>query len=172
MELTQENYTRYYIEQALFMLMGEYEYEKISISDVAKKAGVGRATFYRYFKSKEDVLMYYFESSKKDFIFSQHMYPRCKEDYIEVVTDVLTRFLKNKERFKVLRRAHLDYLYLDFLNSGYLQMFENDYPDSKPYEPYLYAGMLYNVSFAWLENDCRESPRTLAEMIVNAIYFK
>ncbi len=172
MEFTQENYTRHYIVQALFLLMGEYEYQKITISDVAKKAGVGRATFYRYFKSKEDIIRYYFNSTRQNFVFSQHLYPRCKQDYIEISTDVFTLFLKNKEWLKLLRRAHLEYIYLDFLNDNFLKTFESDYPESKPYAPYLYAGMLYNVSFAWLDNDCRESPHTLAESVVGAIYFE
>ena len=44
--------------QVLFKLMDGYGYEKISVTDIVKKAGVGRSTFYRYFKSKEDVIVY------------------------------------------------------------------------------------------------------------------
>ena len=58
MEYSPEEYTRYYIVQALFKLMASYEYEKISVTDIAEKAGVGRATFYRYFKRKEDIILY------------------------------------------------------------------------------------------------------------------
>lgn len=56
-----EEYTRHYIVQALFKLMQEYSYEKINVTDIVQKAGVGRATFYRYFKSKEDVITFYFD---------------------------------------------------------------------------------------------------------------
>ena len=66
-EYSPEEYTRHYIVEALFRLMNEYEYEKIAVTDIAKKAGVGRATFYRYFKSKEDVIAFYFEHNKKIF---------------------------------------------------------------------------------------------------------
>lgn len=37
---------------------------------------------------------------------------------------------------------------------------------------YLYAGMLFNVSMAWLDDDCKEEIDLLAETIVNAIYFE
>ena len=50
MEYAQEDYTRHYIITALFKLMSDYDYGEISVTDIAKKAGVGRATFYRYFK--------------------------------------------------------------------------------------------------------------------------
>ena len=60
MDLAPEDYTRHYIVTALFKLMHEYEYEKIAITDIARKAGVGRATFYRYFKNKAEVITCYF----------------------------------------------------------------------------------------------------------------
>lgn len=65
MPVQQEEYSRWYIVQALFKLMNEYSYEKINVTDIVAKAGVGRATFYRYFKNKEDVIIYYFEHHKK-----------------------------------------------------------------------------------------------------------
>ena len=49
MDYTPEEYSNYYITQALFKLMQEYEYEKISVTDIVKKAGVGRVSFYRHF---------------------------------------------------------------------------------------------------------------------------
>ena len=96
MEVAPEEYTKHYIVQALFKLMGSYAYEKISVTDIAEKAGVGRATFYRYLKRKEDVIIFYFEHNTKEFVFGQRFYPRCKEDYIKVVKNVLTLFKHNK----------------------------------------------------------------------------
>lgn len=171
MEYAPEEYTRHYIVQALFKLMSEYSYEKISVTDIAEKAGVGRATFYRYFKSKEDVIVFYFEHNRKQFVFGQHFLPRCKEDYIKVVTNVLTLFKQNKEPLKLLRKARLEFIYLDYLNKNFTSTFENEHPDINQYAPYLYAGMLFNVSMAWLDNDCNQEINDIAEMIVNSIYF-
>ena len=102
-----EDYTRHYIVTALFKLMHEYEYEKIAVTDIVRKAGVGRATFYRYFRSKEDVIVYYFEHNTREFVFARRIYPRCREDYVQVVTDVLAMFQKQKEPFKLIKQAHL-----------------------------------------------------------------
>lgn len=109
-----EEYTRFYIVQALFKLMSAYEYDKISVTDIAEKAGVGRATFYRYFKRKEDVIIFYFEHNTKEFVFGQHFYPRCREDYLMVAKNVFKLFKQNKEPFKLLRKARLEHIYLDF----------------------------------------------------------
>lgn len=165
-----EDYTRHYIVTALFKLMHEYEYEKIAVTDIVRKAGVGRATFYRYFRSKEDVIVYYFEHNTREFVFARHIYPRCREDYVQVVTDILALFQKQKEPFKLIKQAHLSDLYLDFLNQNFARTFEEEHPGENPYLPYLYAGMLYNVSMKWLEGDCCEEIGLLAELIVDAIY--
>lgn len=171
MEYAPEEYTRHYIVQALFKLMASYEYEKINVTDIAEKAGVGRATFYRYFKRKEDVIIYYFEHNKKSFEFEQRIYPRCKEDYIKIVTNVFTLFKQNKEPLKLIRKAHLEYIYLDYLNKNFSTLFQNEYPDKHLYNTYIYAGMLFNVSMAWLDNDCAEDVKKLADMVIDAIYF-
>lgn len=165
-----EEYTRHYIVQALFKLMQEYSYEKINVTDIVQKAGVGRATFYRYFKSKEDVIAFYFDHNRNNYVFQKRFYPRCKEDYVKVVVDVLNLFLQNKQPFKLLRKARLEYLYLDYLNKNFVTAFGKDYPEESPYMPYLYSGMLFNVSMKWLDNDCAEDVNALAETIVNAIF--
>lgn len=170
MEYSPEEYTRHYIVEALFKLMNEYEYNKISVTDISAKAGVGRATFYRHFKSKEDVIEFYFTHNTKEFISEQRYYPRCKADYIRITQNVFDRFYKNKECFKLLRRAHLEYLYLDFLNKNMTEMFQKEYPDNSFYQPYLFAGMIFNVSMAWLDNGCNEQVDKLAEMFADTIH--
>lgn len=172
MEYAQEEYTRFYIEQALFKLMNEYEYEKIKIIDIVEKAGVGRATFYRYFKCKEDIIIYYFEHNKKQFMYEQRFYPRCKSDFTDIAKTAFTKFKANKDVFKLIKKAHLEYIYLDYLNKNFAESFNNDYPNGNAFAPYIYAGMLFNVSMAWLDNDCEEQVETLAQSFVNAIYFE
>ncbi|MDE6356915.1 MAG: TetR/AcrR family transcriptional regulator [Clostridia bacterium] len=172
MAFSQEEYSKYYIVQALFKLMGEYDYEKISVTDVTAKAGVGRATFYRYFKRKEDVIIYYFEHYKKEFLYSKRFYPRCKADYVETVIQVLTTFKDHMQPFKLIRKARLEYIYLDYLNKRFSETFKKDYPEKSKYLPFLYAGMLFNVSISWLDNDCDAPVSELAETIVNSIYFE
>lgn len=46
------------IANALIALMGERDFTRITVTEIAKKAGVARLTFYRHFKDKEAVLAY------------------------------------------------------------------------------------------------------------------
>lgn len=169
MEYLPEEYTRHYIVQALFKLMNERVYDKITVTDIAEKAGVGRATFYRYFKRKEDIIEFYFSHNTKEFMFEQRYYPRCKADYIMVAREVFLKFQKNMNCFKLIRRARLEYLYLDFLNKKMTEMFKKEYPDKNAYQPYLFAGMIFNVSVAWLDDGCKGSADEIAEFFVGSI---
>ena len=49
-------FTRQCIGEAMIALMQDKNYEEITISDIVKKAGVSRMTFYHYFQSKTDAL--------------------------------------------------------------------------------------------------------------------
>lgn len=52
MERTQEKLTEAYIDLAL-----EIGYDRISVRGLARRAGVGSATFYRHFQGKDDLVM-------------------------------------------------------------------------------------------------------------------
>ncbi|MEI4367123.1 TetR/AcrR family transcriptional regulator [Streptococcus suis] len=45
-----------YIQEALLQLIQQKEYDKITITDIAKRAGVTRISFYRNFESKDAIL--------------------------------------------------------------------------------------------------------------------
>ncbi len=171
MQYSQEDYVEHYIVQALFKLMGQYEYEKISVTDIANKAGVGRATFYRHFKTKEDVIVYYFNHIKTEYNSAMKYFPRCKEDYVDISTSIFALFKENVDIFKLLKRAHLEYLYLDYLNKNFKTLFENTVPDANEYSPLIYSGMLFNVSMKWLDEDCATPAKDVAQTMINAIYF-
>ncbi|MFV0393506.1 MAG: TetR/AcrR family transcriptional regulator, partial [Coprobacillaceae bacterium] len=51
------------LTESLLLLMETKEYSQISITDIAKKAGVSRMAYYRNFDNKEDILEYYFDRS-------------------------------------------------------------------------------------------------------------
>ena len=48
--------TRECLQLALMHLMGEHPYEKITVSEIVRRAGVSRTAFYRNYTDKEDIL--------------------------------------------------------------------------------------------------------------------
>lgn len=166
-----EEYSKFYIVQALFRLMKDYPFDEIGVSDIAKKAGVGRATFYRHFKTKNDVILYYFEGNRKEFVYDQRFIPRCKADYVDLVKVVFEKFRAQKDTMKLIRKARLEHFYLDYLNKNFCELFNREHPENSPYAPLVYSGMLFNVSMAWLDNDCADEPDSLAKLVIDSIYF-
>ena len=65
------NYIKEQLALTIFDLIKTKEFHDISISELVNKAGVGRASFYRKYTSKEDVVSQYIfeklEQWKKDF---------------------------------------------------------------------------------------------------------
>ncbi len=55
--------SRQKLQQALLDLLLEKDYEAISIRDITERAGVGYATFFRHYGSKEDLIAEAFEQS-------------------------------------------------------------------------------------------------------------
>jgi AcrR family transcriptional regulator len=53
--------TRRWIFEAFMILIAEQPYAKITVSDIIKKAGIARQTFYRNYKNKDDIIIQYFE---------------------------------------------------------------------------------------------------------------
>ena len=51
--------TRAWIFEALILLLDEKPYDKISISDITRKAGIARQTFYRNYGDKDDIVIEY-----------------------------------------------------------------------------------------------------------------
>jgi AcrR family transcriptional regulator len=49
--------TRSALREALNALIQEKEYDAITVEEIAQRADVGRATFYKHFKDKEDLLL-------------------------------------------------------------------------------------------------------------------
>jgi len=59
----QKQRTKSWIFDALMLLMDEMPYNKITISDIAEKAGIARTTFYHNYDDKDDVLYEYLQKT-------------------------------------------------------------------------------------------------------------
>ncbi len=47
--------TRCLLHEALFGLIGEKDYDRISVSEILERANIGRSTFYMHFRDKDDL---------------------------------------------------------------------------------------------------------------------
>lgn len=96
------------IETALFELIGEKEFSRITVSEIVNRADIGRRTFYRLFKSKEDVLHCYFVRLCETY---QSAYSPLKEyDLYRISKEFFCFWYSYKEILMLLHKAGLDEL--------------------------------------------------------------
>lgn len=163
-------FTKDCVARALFLLLEKQPYEKISISDIAKKAGIGRATFYRHFMTKEDVVRYYFEMETRDFMESASQVPNDTDDYYENIFTAFSQLKREKRAFQCLLAAHMEAFYFDYMNKMMAAAFSQEVQSEFRYLPYHYAGSLCNLSLEWVRRDCKESVKTMADEYVKLLF--
>ncbi len=92
--------TRKAITAAAVSLFAEKGFEKTSIEDIAKAAGIGKATVYTYFSAKDDIFLHYCSEELKD-SFAQFDRPQFKGGHL---VDQLVEFFMIKFRFVTKNR--------------------------------------------------------------------
>lgn len=159
------------IVTALVELMKIRDYHTITITDIAKKAGVSRMAYYRNYTSKEDIFKKYIEEVGED-IHRQIAGSRSSAvpyDYFLALFEQLGTY---SDLAIVAYRAHLGELILAALIKNMFITFPppNDCAAER-YHRFFMAGAFYNVFIEWLKSGLRESPsemaRFCAEMATN-----
>lgn len=155
------------ITNALFQLLKEKSISEISISEIIKKAGVARASFYRNYATKESVLT-------------------------TLISDILDHYrsnLKNEgDYFYTYENIHMSFAYfqryaeyvLDLHRYGYgslilqkLNQFHEEVAGTmsvksiERYKLYMYMGSLYNTAMIWIQNGMKESIDEITDMFYN-----
>lgn len=170
MKIDYTDFTKQYIEEAVLQLMNEKDFHEISITEIAKKAGVGRATFYRNFDSKEDVLLYHFNKVVNDMTAQSRFTPRCDEDYYQTIMSILRIMEKNKSTVQLIIKSHLETLLLDYLNEQYVCVFDDARKPNNKLLPYFYSGAIYNITIQWVKDDCAIPIENVAEALFLASF--
>lgn len=156
------HYTKPYIEEALLELLKERSFSLISVTDVVKKSGVSRASFYRNYLNLNQVIYEYAERSfEKQFGISGNMK--------ESIYLILQHYYKHRNVLILLNRNKLlgtmdDLLYRKTLNEiKSLQAFNNKY------QPYFFAGAAAGFVKGWIENDFTDPPELMVELFVKLL---
>lgn len=94
------------IETALFALMEEMDFSQITVCQIAERADVARRTFYRLYRSKEDVMYQYFAGLCDAYQDS------CQElafyDLRRIAEDYFGFWHQHKEQLLLLHRCGMD----------------------------------------------------------------
>ena len=92
--------TKSWIFDALMLLMDVKPYNKISISDIADKAGVARPTFYRSFDDKDAVILQYLSNSFNTELMSTEKANKDDKPNNIILTFDVTYLINNQKNLK------------------------------------------------------------------------
>lgn len=159
-----EGRNRYVIEHitsALIELMAKYPFDEISISQICQEAQVGRASFYRNYDSKRDVL-------EKYLIVLIQKWGKEFEDTGDINAfseTLLKHYYKHRDFYLLLYRRGLSAMIYDNLRAAC----KLDEAQSNPerYGKSMFAGMLFGWLDEWMRQGMPESPEELILLTAN-----
>jgi len=161
-----------WISKALITLIKKDAFRKISVEDIAKEAGVTRPTFYRNFKSKEDVLIEHGRKIYNKLMVELESDIKTKSDTYSLIKKIVMVFDEYAELFKLLLDNNLEYLIMQSFEieiSNILMTILGVEKDDK-YKIKFYEGALFSIAVEWIKSSQKESVDELTSIIYNLIY--
>lgn len=148
-----------HITDELLRLLKEKELSEISISELCKLAGVGRASFYRNFKNKEDVLRHYIHK-----LLSQWAKNESSKDLplSESLALLFRHFEKHKNFYSLLNERNLSFLIKEVILSFYGP--KSDQTAEEAYACAFVAYTLYGWIELWFQRGMQESSADILVM--------
>lgn len=153
--------TKESIETAFLLLLESKEFEKISITELTKKAGVSRPAFYRNYESKEDILKNITLPvlEKISTHFKEPDFHLDSEHYIKFFT-----LLKEHQVSLRVYFSHLDKIPFSFFNEN-----DGSIPIEEYYKLRIGTNVYYSVAKDWLENNCQPDIKIISKILEDSI---
>lgn len=149
------------ITTAFLQMLTEQPFEKISISELAKKAGVGRVSFYRNFESKEDVLRKYLKSLLDKWAASYENIT----DY-NLVEAIFEYYYEHKELYILLYKRGLSHISLQSVKDACGPKPEQS--NAAAYTSAFFAFGLYGWIEEWFKRGMTETPGEMKLLLEQA----
>lgn len=144
----------------LLELIDKQTFEDISISQLVGEAGVGRASFYRNYNSKEDVLRQEAARLMEEY---QNLYQNDDPQNMTVkIIHLLDFYKEHSEFYCALYKAGLSNIIQDtFISSAEIT---DELPNTVAYVKSAFAYLTYGWIIEWIKRGMQESGTELAAM--------
>ena len=158
------NYVRSQILKTLLEMMKEQDFNGIVISNLPDRACVGRASFYRNFASKEDVLRQ--EANHLASVWKQRYESQEHASPSEILISLLDFYKEHSDFYLALYWAGLENIVLNTL----LEQIEisPELPNAVAYLRSSIAYLIFGWIVEWMKRGMPESGTELAKMISEA----
>ena len=160
------------ITEGLFSLLRKKSFSEITVTDIVKEANVARASYYRNFQNKEEIieaamdrlrdeLMADIQYDDDEHIFNQG---NARAGFEKALTCCLVR----KADLLTLYHNGFGSLIQQTFNRYIMEFAGNMSANSiERYKLYFISGAVTNVLIEWLNEGAKEPPREIAALCVN-----
>lgn len=169
-------YTRMWTFEALVKLLELKDFKKIKISEIIDKAGISRATFYRNFSTKDDIVKIRVQTMFASFY--EELVSKYKIDGVQDEQVLVSTFFKKvDEEEKVIEtviKSNLEYLMIEGISEViyyYKDQFYKRIKTSKITEEYtmdIVASSAWTLLSRWHKTGKKESASKLSQIYFGA----
>lgn len=165
-----ENLTKEYIYKAFFILLESKNYDDISVSEITEKAGVSRMSFYRNFKSKDDLIFQGLDRIVSKIKVNLSKYPKIT---IYAITKAFFDELKGYQKcYQSIANSPISrQLTLETISRLKTEIPMDCINKTTKYIPIFYFGAICVTMVDWLRNGATETPEEMAKMIATLVNF-
>ncbi|MCD8120329.1 MAG: TetR/AcrR family transcriptional regulator [Lachnospiraceae bacterium] len=143
------------ITKALIELMENKPLEDITVTELVKKAGVGRVSFYRNFESKEDVLRKQLDSLLEEWGEDYN----SRNDPAYFLESLLNHYYTNKDFFLLLYRRGLSTLMYESIRQ--VMKIDESENNIERYAKSTIAGLIFGAVDEWMRLGMKETPQEI-----------
>lgn len=164
MELRSE-LSKQYIAEAFLHLLKNNDYDKISVQQIADKAGLSHMAYYRNFKSKDEILIYHLDKITGEFIKNSNINfaTQTTENALRTLFKHLYNHLELGQLLLKINKLHLVQIEFD---KYFLLHAQNEH---EKYSRLYLSGGTFRLYCEWLKSGAKLSPKEIAAYICNLI---
>lgn len=150
------------ITQSLFRLMKRKAYNKITVTDLVREAGVSRNSFYRNFQSTEEIIRQFLENQTSKW---WDEFITCPDRYPHVISELFRYLLDMKDEIELLYRAGLSHLLMEHIVLCGKQSLTGELRNA--YQTVFMSGALCGMVNEWVLRGMAETPEEMEQMFSN-----
>lgn len=157
------------VKNRLFSALVEFaghkdkDWSKLTVTELIEKSGVARASFYRNFKSVEELIDY----GIQELALCYHEEKTFVDEDFHSKEAMLYKFQfyqKHSQLILAFHRAKLETTLLDIITDCEIDACGDMSVNSiSKYELYYFSGAFYNMMLCWLESGMKETPEAMAD---------
>lgn len=161
------------LQKALIELLMQKPINHISVCQLCQTAEVNRSTFYVYYKGIDELM----EEIEQDAMECIEEIVQDNPGGVEQLRHLMRFISENQKLYRVVLQYSVNALanfshimQTRFHHKRNLSGAQRDMPETPYLYELLYTGTL-GVIQKWLENDCREKPEMIADMVWRTVLF-